>query len=141
MTLRERKEILVSDWEKNFEKKVTDSIKQIGMKKFWDEKTSWAEAAEMLTKAATLDLLDSMGVLEDIVSLTKGKAPGKVVIVVGDAAYEYEPENDPKFLVRRGDYIYPDKFDNIEDAEAFIKDTCCETEYTRNSFNILEEKN
>lgn len=140
MTLREKKERLVNEWEKCFEKKVTDSITDIGMKKFWDDKTSELDAAEMLTKAATLDLLESMGILGDIASLAKEKGPGTLVIVIGDDGDDEEEDEDPKFLVRRGDYIYPDKFDSIEDAEAFIKDTCCETEYTRNSFNILEEK-
>ena len=126
--LRAKKEELVESWEKCFETKFDDKFNKKGKEKFWDDETSLGEAEGMLTSAGINVILEDLG--------------GVIGMAIVSESNVNKNKSGIKFAVLNIDasFIYRKKFESKKDAEEFIKNICLTSSYTRDDFDIFEER-
>ena len=126
-SLREKKEELVKEWETCFETKFDKKFNEKGKNKFWDDETDFDEAKDMLTAAGMDNLVNDFldGIILGVGSMLTNKKNRQKMFAVLNI--------DEKF-------IYSKKFSSYEEAEKFIKEKCYKSTYTRDDFDIFEEK-
>lgn len=121
-SLKEKKIEMKNYWENCFELKIEDKLTEEGLKKFWDENTSFKEAEEMLTYAAIDNLV---GHLFDSLAC-------EVIIGVGGCKEKEEHDEEPcnvkngtpfKVVRTKDSFIYEDEFETKEAADEFIRNT------------------
>ena len=129
------KEKLRKEWEECFDEKLDKHLTDKGMEKFYSPETSLGDAVDMLTKAAVIMLLNEVGV-----ELPEGKV--SVVVINGDEPCTCKgEEKKEKFKVANvtNNFVFSERFDSPEEAQAFIKDQCMKTHYVLDDFGILQE--
>ena len=132
-SLKEKKIEMKNYWENCFELKIEDKLTEEGLKKFWDENTSFKEAEEMLTHAA----------IDNLVGHLLDSLACEIIIGVGGCKDEEEENDDTeteKFEVFRSkdNFFYENVFDSAESAKEFIRELAMSTTYTVDDFKIAK---
>ena len=132
-SLKEKKIEMKDAWERCFGLKLEDKLTEKGLKKFWDENTSFKEAEAMLTHAA----------IDDIVGNLFDSLAGAIIIGIGGCKDEEEANDDTEteqFQVLRSkdDFLYENVFDSVESAKEFIRDMAMNTMHTVDDFKIVK---
>ena len=150
-SLREKKEEMVKEWEKCFERKFDEVCNKEGLNYLYDDNTSEEDALDML------DFFAKTVFVTDLIE----KADSISIITVKDGTIVDKPETceDCNFdnkpckcdecennklrvvfrVVRKGKEILENKFRTEKEAEDFIKEHCLTSTDTRADFKIMQE--
>lgn len=126
MTLRQKKEVLVKEWEDCFGKKIEDAFTDKGISKFWNGNTSYKKAEAMLTRAALNVTLD--GFLDKLlfgVVIEEEEVPNEIRILKS-----YRPRSAYSFV----DTVFESK----EEAKEWIDKEVKTTTAVLSDFTIVK---